>query len=366
MMEEALLPDRVLLVEDDYFLASDLAARLSSKGIQVIGPVPDVDEALSRSLDDTLSGAILDIKLNGQMVFPVADELERRGVPFIFATGYDPDVIPARHADKILLRKPLDEDAVASALRRSMQGDGIARKEARENRILNKLDDRELDLVLPLLRKVHVPRGAILEMPRQTISRLYFPIDCVVSLILVGRKGSRIETGLIGREGMTSFGIVEGYLNTSFELVSQLDGTCLAIAAGDFAGLLEHVPSLRRFSSRFARTLNLQVSYTALANGKFGVAQRLARWLLMIQDRVSDRRLTLTHDYLALMLGVRRSSVTDTLHVLEGERLIRATRSQIEIIDRDGLMRFAGEIYGEPETEYQRLMSEEFPTGLPQ
>ena len=155
---------------------------------------------------------------------------------------------------------------------------------------------------------------------------------------------------------MTGFGLAEGDTQASFELVNQIEGRCLAMAADDFSKVIMQGPNLKTFAIRFARALSMQVSYTALANGKFDVAQRLARWLLMIQDRVPHNPFHLTHEYLALMLGVRRPTVTDTLHILEGDRLIRASRNQIEIRDRKGLARLAGEIYGDPEREYLRLM----------
>jgi CRP-like cAMP-binding protein len=100
----------------------------------------------------------------------------------------------------------------------------------------------------------------------------------------------------------------------------------------------------------------VQIAATALADGRYNVNERLARWLLMCHDRLGDE-LALTHDFLALMLGVRRPSVTDALHVLEGERLIKADRARIQVRDRLGLEQFAGEAYGVPEAEYRRLFS---------
>jgi CRP-like cAMP-binding protein len=99
----------------------------------------------------------------------------------------------------------------------------------------------------------------------------------------------------------------------------------------------------------------IQVAATALTNGRYEIGQRLARWLLMCQDRLGDQ-LPLTHDFLALMLGVRRPGVTSAMHVLEGEQLIYAERGLIRIRSRQRLEEYAGAAYGVPEAEYRRLI----------
>ncbi|RDJ03048.1 Crp/Fnr family transcriptional regulator [Rhizobium grahamii] len=357
-MEKTLRGKCILVVEDDYYVATDLAAKLSAHGVDVAGPTAGVRGALTQIRSNPcIEGAILDLNLGGEMAFPVADELERRGVPFIFATGYEPDVVPARHADKILLRKPLDDDTIAVALLDAFHRRGATPEDVGRNGILRRLPASERDDLLPLLRTVYLPRGAIMEMQGQSVSRVYFPLDCVASLVAVSREGNRIETGLIGNEGMTGFGIAEGDEETPFELINQIEGYTLAIAADDFKQALAIGAGLRTLAIRFARSVSIQVSYTALANGRLDIPRRLARWLLMVHDRVDQNPFHLTHDYLAIMLGVRRSSVTDALHLLEGERLIKSTRNSVEIVTRHGLIDAAGEVYGAPEIEYERLMN---------
>ncbi|WP_313200159.1 helix-turn-helix domain-containing protein [Rhizobium sp.] len=164
---------------------------------------------------------------------------------------------------------------------------------------------------------------------------------------------------------MTGAALVEGDAYTPYELITQVEGDALVMMASDFVAFALATPELRIFARRFLRSLGVQVSYTALANVKFEIRQRLARWLVMVHDRVPGRSFQLTHDYLAIMLGVRRSSVTDALHLLEGETLIRSTRMSIEIRDRQGLITVAGEAYGAPEVEYERLMALPLATGSP-
>lgn len=107
---------------------------------------------------------------------------------------------------------------------------------------------------------------------------------------------------------------------------------------------------------RYVHVFMMQVAATALADGRYNVEQRTARWLLMAHDRLENDELPLTHDFLALMLGVRRSSVTNALHVVEGSRAIKASRSLIVVRDRDKLERLPGASYGLPESEYQRVL----------
>ncbi len=358
-MSGGLLGRRILLVVDDHYEASELAARLSALGMEVAGPSPNVAHALQQlEYAQGLAGAILDVNLGGEVVFPLADELQRRGVPFIFATGYDSNVIPARHADKILLRKPVDDEAIAAAFIPVSSIERVTAEEVARNGILGRLSPRDLDHLLPRLSRTHLPRGSLIEMQDRPINRVYFPLGCILSSIVVGGGGGRrIEAGLIGREGMTGLGVVDGDDQSPHELINQAEGAVVAMAVDEFRRALEVVPSLAVLARRFARSLGIQVAYTALANGKFEIPPRLARWLLMVQDRTYPfSELRLTHEYLSVMLGVRRPSVTGALHILEGERLVRSTRSHIAVIDRRGLMNFASGIYGVPEAEYTRLM----------
>ncbi len=366
MSSHSLARAGILIVEDEYHIATELASQLSLARIDVVGPASDIDDALAFIRERPhLSGAILDIRLGDVNVFPVADELKRLGIPYVFATALEPGQIPARHADRIVLRKPVEDDAVVVALSQVIGRGSLSVDYASKNQLLARLPQRRLALIVPKLQTISLPRGTVMEMPNQIVSRVYFPIDCVGSLIAVGREGSRIETGVIGREGMTGTGLADGVDRTPYEMITQIDGEALTIAAEDFLAVLEVVPEFRILSARFARSLGIQVSYTALSNARFDVKQRLARWLVMVHDRVPGRDFHLTHDYLAIMLGVRRPSVTDALHLLEGHKLIRSTRSNIEIRDRSGLVDAAGEAYGVPEYEYVRLMNLPLATASP-
>lgn len=107
---------RLLIVEDVYFVAEELARAFEDRGAIVVGPAPTIGDALALIAQQPLDGAILDINLHGEMVYPVADELASRGVPFIFATGYDVTVVPARFSAVKLCEKPADPNVVLDAL----------------------------------------------------------------------------------------------------------------------------------------------------------------------------------------------------------------------------------------------------------
>ncbi len=348
---------RILVVEDDYMMADDLAADLISLGLEVVGPAPSIETAMQLLQDsEKIDGAILDINLNGAMVFPLADELDRLSLPFFFGTGYDLDIVPARHALKQFIRKPFDMREIVSALRSILPLDAGGQVVARKNNVLAMLPGGELKALLPALSVIEVPQGEEIQRQHHEVEQVYFPTACVASIIAISPKGQRIEAGLVGLDGLTAFGLVAGDRRSPYQVIIQVGGEALRMSATDFVKALEQLPTLRSLAIRFLRTLSIQAGYTALANGRYGVPQRLARWLLMLHDRTDGDTIVITHEYLAIMLGVRRPGVTDALHLLEGERFIRSLRGRITIRNRTALLGFADDAYGVPETEYHRLM----------
>ncbi|MBX5159290.1 MULTISPECIES: helix-turn-helix domain-containing protein [unclassified Rhizobium] len=350
-------PARVaLVVEDDYVLASDLASKLSEAGMKIIGPAPNVQQALNYIDDGSqIDVAVLDINLSGTMVFPVADELSKRNIPFFFATGYSRDVVPPRFADRIFVEKPLDKSAIFEALS-NCRGPAEKASGDHKNLILSALSSRESDVIQPHLKSIRLVQGEILERQFGEITAVSFVEAGIVSLIALSLDGAQVEAGLIGREGVTGTGLLEGDWRTPYAMMVQIEGTAQRIDVDSFLRLTQKAPQLRSLSSSFSRSLGIQISYTALANGRYSIEQRLARWLLMLNDRADSQVLNLTHQYMSFMLGVRRSGVTGALHVLEGEKLIRSVRGKVIVVDRDGLVLKAHGSYGIPEAEYERLM----------
>ena len=149
-----------------------------------------------------------------------------------------------------------------------------------------------------------------------------------------------------------------GTNQTPHTYVVQVGGEALRIAPGDLRAALRDHPSLFRPLGLYAQALFVQISQTAYANVTFDIEACLARWLLMMMDRVDGDEMPLTHEFLSAMLGVRRPGVTVATHVLEGTGAIRARRGRIEIRDRDKLLELAGDSYRTAEAEYRRLMAE--------
>ena len=164
------------------------------------------------------------------------------------------------------------------------------------------------------------------------------------------------KMGFIGFEGMTGSAIVMGDDRNVHQCYVQLAGEAMRIEAAAFSSVLASSPTMRMFLLRYVQSLLIQTGCTALVNARSKLEERLARWLLMCDDRVSRGRLTITHEFLGVMLGVRRPGVTVALQELEGRGLIRATRGQIVLLDRAGLIVLANGGYGEAEAEYERLI----------
>ena len=171
-------------------------------------------------------------------------------------------------------------------------------------------------------------------------------------------SGHEAEVGFIGFEGMTGSSLVMGDDRAPHACFVQLEGEAIRIEAGAFNAALAASATLRMFLLRFVNALQTQAGCTALVNARLKLEERLARWLLMCDDRVPGERLAITHEFLAVMLGVRRPGVTVALQLLEGRALIRARRGEIVIRDRTGLLELANGGYGEAEAEYVRLIGE--------
>lgn len=193
------------------------------------------------------------------------------------------------------------------------------------------------------------------ENPGDTIQDICFPDTAIVSVVARSFTGRTIEVGLIGFEGMTGVSILLSDDQSPNETYVQMAGDGHVISADNLRAAITASPALHLHLLRYAHTFMVQTAQTALANGRAKIDERLARWLLMASDRVEGREMSLTHEFLSLMLGVRRPGVTDALHRLEGDHLIKARRSSITIRDRAGLERVADGSYGVSERDYERL-----------
>jgi CRP-like cAMP-binding protein len=225
------------------------------------------------------------------------------------------------------------------------------------NTLLKKMAASDFALLQPYLERVALPQGAVLCPANEQVEYVYFPEGGVTSIVIVGPGRRRTEVGLFGREGMSGSSLVLGTDRTPMETFVQIGGvTAHRIGRDAFVSATTSSATLRSLFGSFVQCLAIQVSYTASSNANQSAESRLARWLLMCHDRVDGPDLELKHEFLAMMLAVRRATITDTLKLLEADGAISTTRGTISVLDRRRLEATAGEGYGGAEAEYQRLM----------
>jgi CRP-like cAMP-binding protein len=205
----------------------------------------------------------------------------------------------------------------------------------------------------PHLQPIELQQGEHLFEADQKLRHVFFFEGGLSSEIAGGNGDKSIEVGCIGLEGFSGVPAVLGVDSTPHFAFMQCGGPALRKGVDALREAMDECRPLRELLMRYAHVFLIQVATTALADGRYGVERRLARWILMGRDRIGYE-LPLTHDFLALMLGVRRASVTDALHRLEGRLTIKAERGLIVIKDVDKLKELAGPIYGISEREYER------------
>ena len=224
------------------------------------------------------------------------------------------------------------------------------------NRMLSSLPFDDFEIVAPYLEELTLDRDYVLILPNIPIEAVYFVEKGMVSVVAEKADGRSIEVGIYGRDGMSGTPLLLGSKQTPHHHYMQIGGSGFRMEVPDFQKVISQSPALHLILLRFVHVFMTQTAQTALVNGSSIIEERLARWVLMCRDRLDSNEFPITHDFLSMMLGVRRSSVTDAIHLLEGAHLIKATRGNIQILDRDRLERAAGASYGVPEAEYRRLI----------
>ena len=228
------------------------------------------------------------------------------------------------------------------------------------NLLLNALDEPTLALVTPALEFTRLPVREILVKPGESSEWVYFVEDGIISLVSEYESGRLIEVGMIGREGVSDTGFILRDEIAAFQANVQVEGSAYRMRREDFRHAMDTHPTFNVLMLKFVRAFELQVASTASANGRAKLEERLARWLLIVHDRVDSNLFHITHEFLSQMLCSRRPGVTVALHLLEGKGLIASARGQIEIRDRDGLIAEANGGYGKAEAHYARIFGRDF------
>jgi DNA-binding MarR family transcriptional regulator len=198
--------------------------------------------------------------------------------------------------------------------------------------------------------------------PHKETRHVFFIENGLASVVASagGGENNHIEVGHIGWDGMSASHVALNVSSTPNHTFMQGAGSGLRIPTSAFRKALETDADLRNVFLRYVHTYKIQLSQSALANGRYNMHQRLARWLLMCHDRMEGNDMALTHEFLATMLGVRRSGVTENLNILEGMGIIRAKRGLVRVKDRAKLEEVAGGSYGVPEEEFERLIGSSY------
>src|SRR5262245_30354253 len=208
----------------------------------------------------------------------------------------------------------------------------------RGNKLLNSLPFADLTLMQPFLERVGLKSRSRLQVARQIVKTVHFPESGMVSVVAVtGRGRHRTQIGFIGQEGMTGIPIIFGSMRSPFDLEVEVEGQGQCIATEKLLELMDQGPAIRTALVDYVHTLWLQFADTAAANAHGTIEQRLARLLLVVEERIESDEIKLTHEQLAIMLAVRRAGVTIALQHLETCGLINRERGNITIIDRAGL-----------------------------
>jgi len=212
--------------------------------------------------------------------------------------------------------------------------------------ILLSISDSDYSSLRPHLEYVSLPNHLVLHEAGGKLEFAYFPNRGLISLVVVMKDGRTAEAGIVGNEGFTGTLAAVGLSRSPLHAVVQITGDGFRVEVGALQNTLESAPHLQLTLSRYAAIRGMQVAQTAACNRLHDIGQRLARWLLMTQDRVDAGSLHITHDFLATMLGTDRPSVSEAAGVLQKKKLIEYTRGAVKIVNRKKLENSACECYG--------------------
>lgn len=229
-----------------------------------------------------------------------------------------------------------------------------------KNRLLSALPSEDKGLIAPHLSAVELEKGRLLYDPGDVIDQVYFPNDCVISLMTLMESGAAIESATIGREGALGLMAAVAPRQSLSRAIVQAPGSSLRIAAGPLQDAWKRSAALRDLVDRHNEALFGHAIQSVACNALHAVEARFCRWLLSCQDRIDSNTVHLTQEFLADMMGVQRTTVTAVAGSMQAKGLISYRRGIVEILDRAGLEAMACECYGAVRRGYQRLLPASF------
>ena len=224
------------------------------------------------------------------------------------------------------------------------------------NKLLAAVSKEEYDRLLPHLEPVYLSLKQCLYEPNEPIEYAYFPITSVCSLLNVMKDGEAIEAATVGNEAMIGVPLLLGTTQMPMRAIAQIPGDALRMKAYVFQREVSWGCQLHTLLLRYTQTLMNQFAQTSACNRLHSVEQRCCRWLLMTRDRIQSDKFPLTHEFLSLMLGVRRASVSEVAATLQKAGLIRYHRGKVTILDSERLEAGSCECYGAIKQEIERLL----------
>lgn len=237
------------------------------------------------------------------------------------------------------------------------QRDGIAAAHgAEQNRLLHALPLDEYARLTPQLAVERLGIKQVLIEPNEPIREVYFPRVGVISMIADEQEGGAIEVGTIGPEGLVGIPVLLGAASMPYRVFVQVEGDAWRLPADVFRQLVDARPVVRHLLLRFAQYFSDQLAQSVACNRLHTLEERCARWLLMTHDRVHGDSFELTHEFLSLMLGVRRAGVTVAMGALQGAGIVRYTRGRVAVLDRARLEEASCGCYHITRTSLDRLL----------
>jgi CRP-like cAMP-binding protein len=224
------------------------------------------------------------------------------------------------------------------------------------NWILSALPPAEYERLSVYLEPIEMPLGEVLYHPDEPISHVYFPTRGTVSVVCQFADGRSVEAGMVGNEGMFGVCVFLGSVTSPLEAIVQLPGEALRMRADVLVEEFKRGEHLQDLLLRYTQAFMIQIAQTAACNRAHPIDGRIARWLLMCQDRAHSAELQLTHEFIATMLGTRRAGVSEAAGKLQDEGLIRYRRGHISVLDRAGLEGRSCECYPIVKKEFSRLL----------
>lgn len=232
------------------------------------------------------------------------------------------------------------------------------------NHLIARFPREAQERLVPKLEFLSLMRQQVVYDGQSAFDFVYFPLTCVLSLVQIMENGAISEAATIGNEGMTGIALSMGQRVPLGRVIAQLPGDVARVDVNTMQKLAEEIPGVRHVIQRFGLAFLHQLTQSASCNQFHSIKQRCARWLLTMHDRASRDEMSLTHEFLAEMLGARRATITLILGDLQRSGVIRSSHGRLVIADRAGLESVSCECYRAVRRKYEMLMDDPLTSGM--